>query len=107
MQTINSVSTPSNGRERGGEGGESGDYGLIRGRDFPQIFYHLLTPSPCVKSGVYNNFLIPENTVTQFKSCSGFAGDVCSRMEPTALAGRVLNFIKPIITLCNHIPQSE
>lgn len=47
----------------GKEGGESGDYGSIRGRDFPQMFYDLLTPSPCVKSGMYN-FAIPENSVT-------------------------------------------
>lgn len=44
---------------------KSEDYGLIRGKDFPQAFYDLLLPSPCVKAGVYNNLPIPENTATQ------------------------------------------
>lgn len=94
------------GGKGGGEGGESRDYGSNRGRDFPQIFYDLLTPSPCMKSGVRNNFPISEKPVTPFRSCSGFVGDVYSPMEPTTLMGQVLDFIKLIITSRNSIPQS-
>lgn len=44
---------------------KSEDYGLVRGNDFPQTFYVLLLPSPCVKAEVYSNFPIPDNSYSE------------------------------------------
>lgn len=50
------------GEKEGERVEKSEDYGLIRGKDFPQTLYDFLPPSPCAKAGVYNNFPVPENS---------------------------------------------
>lgn len=90
---------------KGGEGGKCRDFVMTGGRHFPQIFYGLLTPSPCVKPVVSNDRTTPESTVTPFGNCRRFAVDACSHVEPIALTGQVLGFIKRIVTLCNRIPH--
>lgn len=88
-----------------GEGEECRDFVMTGGRHFPQIFYGLLTPSLCVKPVVSNDRTTPESTVTPFGNRRRFAVDACSHVEPAALTGQVLGFIKRIVTLCNYIPH--